>query len=206
MIQRLFSPHRRVLAAAFFVASAIIPFLPPSAAHAESDAGAWIWSETRLALHDGSASFPRTQLRLWTDTRFMGNADGLAQQFLRVGPLFHVAPFLFVGVLGFGAFLRAIFGRTLGAVATGGATGAVVWLVSRVLGFAIGAGVIALIISLLAGLGGTGRGLGRRGPPWGGWGGGGFGGGGFGGGGGLGGGGFRGGGGGFGGGGASGNW
>ncbi len=45
-----------------------------------------------------------------------------------------ILPFLFVGVLGFGAFLRAIFGRTLGAVATGGATGAVVWLISRVLG------------------------------------------------------------------------
>jgi len=119
-------------------------------------------------------------------------------------------PFLFIGVLGFGAVLRAIFGRTLGAMATGGATGVVVWLLSRVLGFAIGAGVIALIISLFAGLASSGRGIGRGGPPWGGWGGGGFGGGfgrggGFGGGG-FGGGGFGGGGGGFGGGGASGRW
>jgi uncharacterized protein len=115
-------------------------------------------------------------------------------------------PFLFIGVLGVGAVLRAIFGRTLGAMATGGAAGVLVWLISRVLGFAIGAGVIALVISLLAGFGGTGRGIGRRGPPWGGWGGGGLGGGGFGGGGFGGGGGFRGGGGGFGGGGASGRW
>jgi uncharacterized protein len=121
-----------------------------------------------------------------------------------------ILPFLFIGVLGVGAFLRAIFGRTLGAMATGGATGVVVWLISRVLGFAIGAGVIALIISMLAGLGGGGRGIGRRGPPWGGLGGGGFGGGlgggGFGGGGFGRGGGFGGGGGGFGGGGASGRW
>jgi uncharacterized protein len=121
-----------------------------------------------------------------------------------------ILPFLFIGVLGVGAFLRAIFGRTLGAMATGGATGVVVWLISRVLGFAIGAGVIALVISMLAGLGGGGRGIGRRGPPWGGLGGGGFGGGlgggGFGGGGFGRGGGFGGGGGGFGGGGASGRW
>lgn len=116
-----------------------------------------------------------------------------------------ILPFLFFGVLAGGAVLRAMLGRTLGAMATGGATGVVVWLVSHVLGFAIGAGVVALVISLMAGLGG-GRGIGRGGP--GGWGGlgGGLGGGGWRGGGGFGGGGFRGGGGGFGGGGASGRW
>jgi uncharacterized protein len=113
-------------------------------------------------------------------------------------------PFLFFGVLIGGSLLRALLGRTLGAVATGGVTGALVWLVSRVLGFAIGAGVLALLFSFLMGLASSGRGIGRRGPPWGGWGGGGFGGG-FGGGG-FGGGGFRGGGGSFGGGGASGRW
>lgn len=112
-------------------------------------------------------------------------------------------PFLFFGVLAVGAALRAIFGRALGAVATGGAAGVLVWFISQVLGFAIGAGVIAFIISLVAGFSGMGRGIGRGGSRWGGWGGGGFGGG-FGGG--LGGGGFSGGGGGFGGGGASGRW
>jgi len=118
-------------------------------------------------------------------------------------------PFLFLGVLIGGSVLRALLGRTLGALATGGVTGGLVWLVSQVLGFAIGAGVVALLLSFLMGLSTGGRGIGRRGPPWGGWGGGGFGGGGFGGGlggGGFGGGGFRGGGGGFGGGGASGRW
>ena len=116
-----------------------------------------------------------------------------------------VLPVLIFGALVIGTVLRALLGRTLGALATGGATGALVWVFSQVLGLAIGAGVIALIFSFMAGLASTGRGIGRRGPPWGGWGGGGFGGGGLGGGG-FGGGGFGGGGGGFGGGGASGRW
>jgi len=116
-----------------------------------------------------------------------------------------VVPVLIFGALIIGTFLRALLGRTLGALATGGATGALVWVFSQVLGLAIGAGLMALIFSFIAGLASTGRGIGRRGPPWGGWGGGGFGGGGFGGGG-FGGGGFGGGGGGFGGGGASGRW
>jgi len=116
-----------------------------------------------------------------------------------------LVPVLIFGALIIGTFLRALLGRTLGALATGGATGALVWVFSQVLGLAIGAGLMALIFSFIAGLASTGRGIGRRGPPWGGWGGGGFGGGGFGGGG-FGGGGFGGGGGGFGGGGASGRW
>ena len=85
------------------------------------------------------------------------------------------------------------------AVITGGATGGIVYLVSKVLGFALLAGFGALLFALVAGLS-----TGRRGPFGGGGLGGGLGGGGFGGG--LGGGGFGGGGGGFGGGGASGRW
>jgi uncharacterized protein len=85
-------------------------------------------------------------------------------------------PALFFGVLIGGAVLRAILGRTLGALATGGLAGGVVWLVSQMLGIALIAAVVAGFVS------------------------GGFGGGGFGGGG------FRGGGGSFGGGGASGRW
>ena len=109
-------------------------------------------------------------------------------------------PALFFGVLIGGAVLRAILGRTLGAVATGGLAGGVVWLVSQILGFAILAAVAAGVVSLFAGIASSVGG--RRG----GWGGGmgGLGGGGFGGG--FGGGGFRGGGGSFGGGGASGRW
>jgi uncharacterized protein len=113
-------------------------------------------------------------------------------------------PLLFFGVLAGGSALRAMLGRPLGALATGGAAGVVVWLLSKLLAIAIGAGVLAFLFTLLLGAGG-GR---RRGGGWpGGFGGGGFGGGGgrFGGGGGFGGG-FGGGGGGFGGGGASGRW
>jgi uncharacterized protein len=119
--------------------------------------------------------------------------------------LVNMLPFLFFGVLIGGAFLRSILGRTLGALATGGLAGVVVWLVAQLLGIAILAGIAAAVISLFAGIASNVRG-GRRGG-WSngsGWGGGGFGSGGFGGG--IGGGGFRGGGGGFGGGGASGRW
>jgi uncharacterized protein len=123
-----------------------------------------------------------------------------------VDKLSELLPFLFFGVLIGGAVLRAIFGRTLGALATGGLAGGAVWLLSQLLGIAILAGVLAAAFSLFAGIASNvrnGRGAGRGGG-FGGWGGGGFGGG-FGGGG-FGSGGFRGGGGGFSGGGASGRW
>jgi uncharacterized protein len=100
---------------------------------------------------------------------------------------------------------RAVFGRPLGAVATGGVTGFAVWAISRVLGLALFAGAGALLFALMSGVMRSGGS--RRGGGFGGFGGGGLGGGGFGGGfGGGGGGGFGGGGGGFGGGGASGRW
>jgi uncharacterized protein len=109
-------------------------------------------------------------------------------------------PLLIFGVFAGSAALRAVLGRPLGAVATGGATGLIVWLLSSLVGLAIVAGVGALLFGLFAG--GLGGGRPRRGGGMGGFGGlgGGFGGGG------LGGGGFGGGGGGFGGGGASGRW
>jgi uncharacterized protein len=115
----------------------------------------------------------------------------------RIGSLL---PVLFFGVLVAGGLLRALLGRTLGALATGGATGAVVWLVSHVVGFAIAAGVMAFVLSLVMGFG---RGMPGGFGGYGGWPGG-FGGG-FGRGGGFGGG-FGGLGGRFGGGGASGRW
>jgi len=111
-------------------------------------------------------------------------------------------PLLFFGVMIGGGVLRALLGRTLGAMATGGLAGGIVWLVSQVLGFAIGAGALAFVFSLFMGLG---RGLRGGGGGWPGGFGGGLGGG-FGRGGGGFGGGFGGLGGGFGGGGASGRW
>ncbi len=110
-------------------------------------------------------------------------------------------PFLFAIIFVASVILRAIFGRALGSVATGGVAGAAGYVISQLLPVALGAGVFAFLMSLLLGSTGGGRWSSR--PHHGGWGGGGWGGGGFGGGGG---GGFGGGGGGFGGGGASGRW
>lgn len=115
-----------------------------------------------------------------------------------------LAIFLFVGVFVAGRVLRAIFGRPLGSMVTGGAVGGLAWLITSSLLVAGIAGLLGLLLTLVTGFGGR---SGRGGPwvgggPW--IGGGGFGrGGGFGGGGGWGG---SGGGGDFGGGGASGNW
>lgn len=119
-------------------------------------------------------------------------------------------PFLFIGVLVAGAVLRAVMGKTLGSLATGGLTGGAIWLISHVLGIAIAGGILAWLLAMFIGLaarswpraGGGWGALGNAGGlgGWGGSAGGGFRGGGFGGGG------FRGGGGRFGGGGASGRW
>lgn len=103
---------------------------------------------------------------------------------------------------------RSMLGRGVGAVATSGITGVVVWIIAGSILFGVGAAFIAFLFTLFSG-GGGGGGItrGTRGGGWGGWipsGGGGWssGGGSFGGGGG----GFSGGGGGFDGGGASGGW
>lgn len=112
----------------------------------------------------------------------------------------NVFPLVLIIALVGGAFLRRIFGSFLGAGATGGLAGLFVFLMTRVLGIALVAGVIAFFFSLMGG-GGGGLTRGRRT-----WGGGGFGGWGGGSSWGGGGGGWSGGGGGFGGGGASGRW
>lgn len=68
---------------------------------ARADGGAWMWFEYRLPIvGEHTGVFPRLSLRLWTDTRLMADAGGLAQQFLRVGPLFDVTPWLYVAVHG----------------------------------------------------------------------------------------------------------
>jgi uncharacterized protein len=119
------------------------------------------------------------------------------------GGLGNWLPILLVVVFVAGGVLRAIFGRLLGSVATGGLVGGIAWLLSHLLPIGLGAGIVGFLFALLAGSSSGGWSAGRG---WGGGFGGGFGGGGFGGGGGGGGGGFSGGGGGGGGGGASGSW
>jgi uncharacterized protein len=120
-------------------------------------------------------------------------------------PIGDLLPFLFAIIFFASVILRAIFGRSIGSIVTGGVAGAAGWFISQLLPVAIGAGVLAFLVSLLLGSTSGGRwsshrgNAGWRGGPWGG---------GFGGGGGgsFGGGGFGGGGGSFGGGGASGRW
>ena len=114
-----------------------------------------------------------------------------------------IAIFLFVGVPILGGLLSRIMGRKLGAVATGVGVGAIGWFLTASFLIAGGAGLVALFLVGVMGVGGSRGGLG--GPIIFGGGGGGFGGG-FGGGGGGGGGFSSGGGGSFDGGGASGRW
>jgi uncharacterized protein len=112
-----------------------------------------------------------------------------------------LAMFFFIGVPLLGALLTGLFGRKLGSLATGGAAGAIGWWLSASLLLAGAAGLIALVLVGVLGIGaarrGSGLGMGPiawgggRGGGWGGGGGGGF---------------SSGGGGDFGGGGASGSW
>jgi uncharacterized protein len=130
------------------------------------------------------------------------NANARAKKATSGFDLQDLAIFLFVGVPIAGAVLTGIFGRKLGALLTGGVVGGIGWWLTTSPLVAGGAGLVALFLVGVMGMGGSR--LGRGGPIiWGGGGGGGFGGGrGGGGGGGF----SSGGGGSFGGGGASGSW
>ena len=115
-----------------------------------------------------------------------------------VGSVQRYAPVLFILALAVGGVLRAELGKVPGSLVTGGVVAVIAWFVVGAVSLALGAGVVALFVTLLGGgMGGRG-GLGGIGGLGGYYGGGGRGGGG--------GGGFSGGGGGFGGGGASGRW
>jgi uncharacterized protein len=121
-------------------------------------------------------------------------------------PISNSLPFLIFAVFIGASILRRLFGRGGGALATGGLTAVLAWVLTHLVPLAIFAGAIGLVFSLFTGMFGNAWSSGGRGSR-GGWGGGGFGGGWGGGGFGGGGGGFGGGGGGMsGGGGASGSW
>jgi uncharacterized protein len=70
--------------------------------------------------------------------------------------------FLFVAVPVAGGLLSAMVGRKLGAVLTGGAAGGVVWWVTHSLLLGVGAGIVALFVVGVLGLGAAVRGLGGR--------------------------------------------
>ena len=107
-----------------------------------------------------------------------------------IGNVQQYAPVLFILALAVGGVLRAALGKVPGSLVTGGVVAVIAWFVVGAVSMAVGAGVIALFVTLLGG-GMGGRGMGGLGGYYGG---------------GRGGGGFSGGGGGFGGGGASGRW
>ena len=108
-----------------------------------------------------------------------------------IGSVQQYAPVLFILALAVGGVLRAVLGNVPGALVTGGVVAVIAWFVVGAVSMALGAGVVALFVTLLGG-GMSGRAFGGLGGYYGG--------------GGRGGGGFSGGGGGFGGGGASGRW
>jgi uncharacterized protein len=111
----------------------------------------------------------------------------------------HVMPLLLIAVFLGSIVLRSVFGRGLGALIAGAATGGAVYFVGQAIFLAVIVGFIAFLVALITGS--SGGGMWSSYPRTGGWGGG------FGSGGGFpGGGGFSGGGGGFNGGGASGRW
>ena len=132
-------------------------------------------------------------------SRDTGESSGYGQEGI-FGFLQHFGLFLFVGVFIGAPIVRAILGKKLGTVVVGGGVGLIVFLITASIAIAAIAGVIALVITLVAAAG-------RPGGGGGGWSSGGGGGGWSSGGSSGGGGGFSSGGGGnFGGGGASGNW
>lgn len=68
---------------------------------ARADGEVWLWTEARVpVVRNGTADFPRTDWRVFSDFRMNSRSDGLAQAFLRTGPLLWVLPWAFVGVHG----------------------------------------------------------------------------------------------------------
>ena len=80
------------------------------------------------------------------------------------GPQMHdIGLFLFVAVPIVAGILNRVVGRKLGAVVTAGGAGAIAWWLTASLLLAVGAGVLALIVAAVFGLGVGAR---RRAPRW----------------------------------------
>lgn len=93
---RFASAPAEVRRVALAFGSAAIALLAPAAAHADQEL--WLWSEVRLPVASAEEFPVRTTFRIWNDVRFSRRRDGLHQVFVRVGPLFDLTPWLFVGV------------------------------------------------------------------------------------------------------------
>jgi uncharacterized protein len=179
------------------IAILIVPTTEPEDIEQYSIRVAEQWKLGRKGIDDGAllvVAIDDRALRLEVGYGLEAPEPGWREQ---VGSGESMLPLLLMFAIIGGGLLRAIFGRLGGAAVTGGLAGGVVWLIVKVLGISIFAGIVTFVVALLGGLPRRGWVSGGRsgGGGWGSWGGG------------LGGGGgFGGGGGGFGGGGASGKW
>jgi uncharacterized protein len=102
-----------------------------------------------IAAASGEALPPPNDTKKWTGQAKKSLLDSFGMD------LFFIAIFV---ALGLGAFLRSVFGRFFGSTFTGIGFGAVVWLLTGLLGTGLLLGFIAFIIVLLFGGGGRGGG------------------------------------------------
>jgi hypothetical protein len=84
----------RLAAAAALLALSLAP-------PARADGEAWLWFENRVPiLRTDAPAAGRIDWRIFSDVRLNGRSDGLAQAFLRMGPLFYASSWLFIGTHG----------------------------------------------------------------------------------------------------------
>lgn len=74
---------------------------------ARADGEAWVWTEHQVRLVDDDGELPKTNLRLTTNARFSGRADGLDFGLVRAGPVFAVAPWFSFATTGAAVAVRA---------------------------------------------------------------------------------------------------
>ncbi len=84
---------------AAYMGTLLAPLVLASTAHADEEA--WLWVENRVpVIRTEKPGFPRIDIRTFADVRINRRSGGLAQSFLRVGPLFYLTDHLFVGLHG----------------------------------------------------------------------------------------------------------
>jgi Protein of unknown function (DUF2490) len=94
-------PRGFFVAMKFAAALGIFVALSAWALPGSADEEAWFWVENRVpVIRTEKPGYPRIDIRTFADVRLNNRSNGLAQSFLRVGPLFYLTNFLFVGVHG----------------------------------------------------------------------------------------------------------
>jgi len=95
----------RGLARLSALACALGVLLAPARARASGEV--WIWHEQHVRLHDDSPAFPGTKLRLMSNTRLSGRADGLEFFLARGGAIFRTARWFSTNVHGTAVGIRS---------------------------------------------------------------------------------------------------